>query len=274
MKNPSWWVRRTRLFFLSAVVVASTTSHTYAAFHLWQLKEFFTNADGSVQFIELFTSFSGQNFLSGHTLTATSDGVMKTYTFPANLGTGAPNTHMLLATAGFGALSGGVTADFVATPLPANFFDPLASSISFNFAGFDIVSMSGIPSSGILSLTDMTLGGTPTLVSGVNSPTNSAGTIGSVNLTSLPGDFDHDGDVDGRDFLVWQRNTSVGDLAEWQGSYGAPLVAAVAAVPEPSCWLLLLLAAMPRIARRSQSRRTLVNEQLQFVEDSPFNTLP
>jgi hypothetical protein len=70
--------------------------------------------------------------------------------------------------------------------------------------------------------------------------------------TSLPGDFDFDGDVDGSDFLVWQRNTAVGDLADWQANYGTgiPLTAASTAVPEPSCWLLILLAAMPRIARR------------------------
>ena len=34
-----------------------------------------------------------------------------------------------------------------------------------------------------------------------------------------------DGDVDGRDFLIWQRNTSTapastGNLADWQANYG------------------------------------------------------
>jgi hypothetical protein len=37
--------------------------------------------------------------------------------------------------------------------------------------------------------------------------------------------FDNNGDVDGRDFLVWQRNTSAaplpaGDLADWQTNFG------------------------------------------------------
>jgi hypothetical protein len=36
----------------------------------------------------------------------------------------------------------------------------------------------------------------------------------------MPGDFDQDGDVDGRDFLWWQRNTSVGALGGWQENYG------------------------------------------------------
>lgn len=50
------------------------------------------------------------------------------------------------------------------------------------------------------------------------------------------GDFDQDGDVDGADFLVWQRDTSVGDLVDWQANYGAPasLAEGAATVPEPS----------------------------------------
>jgi Tol biopolymer transport system component len=51
----------------------------------------------------------------------------------------------------------------------------------------------------------------------------------------LPGDFDFDGDVDGRDFLTWQRNTSVGDLADWQNNYGVGMLTANStAVPEPA----------------------------------------
>lgn len=35
-----------------------------------------------------------------------------------------------------------------------------------------------------------------------------------AGLGGHPGDFDLDGDVDGADFLLWQRNPSVGDLAD------------------------------------------------------------
>jgi|GEM_PF-1112072 len=57
-----------------------------------------------------------------------------------------------------------------------------------------------------------------------------------------PGDYDGDGDVDGADFLEWQRNDGTpSGLAAWQASYGnAPLVGAVTAVPEPSSVVLLL----------------------------------
>ena len=59
-----------------------------------------------------------------------------------------------------------------------------------------------------------------------------------------PGDFNGDGSVDGRDFLAWQRgespnSLSAGDLADWQNNYGPGPLAAVSAVPEPSCLLLL-----------------------------------
>lgn len=54
---------------------------------------------------------------------------------------------------------------------------------------------------------------------------------------TIAGDFDGDGDVDGRDFLFWQRNTSVGSLSDWQANYGASSLGAVStslAIPEPS----------------------------------------
>lgn len=63
-------------------------------------------------------------------------------------------------------------------------------------------------------------------------------------VTSDSGDFDGDGDVDGNDFLVWQRGGSPnginsGDLALWQSQYdGTPPLAASTAVPEPSALLL------------------------------------
>jgi fibronectin-binding autotransporter adhesin len=68
------------------------------------------------------------------------------------------------------------------------------------------------------------------------------------------GDFDQDGDVDGRDFLVWQRNTSVGNLADWQANYGVGTVSAVTsattAVPEPTGIVLVAMAGLFVAARR------------------------
>jgi T5SS/PEP-CTERM-associated repeat protein len=72
------------------------------------------------------------------------------------------------------------------------------------------------------------------------------------------GDFDFDGDVDGRDFLLWQRGEtfnplSAADLAAWQENYGAPpLAAVVAPLPEPH-GVALIVTALLTIARRRRA---------------------
>ena len=67
---------------------------------------------------------------------------------------------------------------------------------------------------------------------------------------SLAGDFDVDGDVDGADFLRWQRAFGTlyngNDLTDWETNYGMvdPLSAAWSAVPEPNSLALLCLGAL------------------------------
>ena len=74
---------------------------------------------------------------------------------------------------------------------------------------------------------------------------------------SPDGDFDADGDVDGADFLKWQRDgLSAGDLADWQASYGPGIAAAAStAVPEPASLLLLVLGGLATCGvRRTRMR--------------------
>ena len=73
-------------------------------------------------------------------------------------------------------------------------------------------------------------------------------------------DFDADGDVDGRDFLVWQRGAAPGgatpaNLALWQSQYGTPSTAVLGAVPEPSSLLLLSLGSVLSLSMRRRNRR-------------------
>ena len=73
----------------------------------------------------------------------------------------------------------------------------------------------------------------------------------SPALDELPGDFDSDGDVDGTDFLIWQRGGSAfplsqSDLADWEANYGTvvPLAGALSSVPEPSAGLLMMMGLL------------------------------
>lgn len=98
----------------------------------------------------------------------------------------------------------------------------------------------------------------------VNGPTGGAEQemiVHSFTYTPLEttADFDADGDVDGQDFLVWQRGLGTGvtnlagdanydgvvnaaDLAVWAAQYGTPVSGALAQVPEPSAASLAVLA--------------------------------
>jgi hypothetical protein len=72
------------------------------------------------------------------------------------------------------------------------------------------------------------------------------------------GDFDLDGDVDGGDFLVWQRGLGTqfdaGDLADWRMNYGTGGAnASAGAVPEPMSQGLIVVASLALgLARRKR----------------------
>lgn len=78
--------------------------------------------------------------------------------------------------------------------------------------------------------------------------------------TGIPGDFDLDNDVDGIDFLKWQRGElsvahSPTDLEDWESNYGTdldPLASAV--VPEPGRLCLGALVASCVTIRRWRTR--------------------
>ncbi|QDS98506.1 PEP-CTERM sorting domain-containing protein [Adhaeretor mobilis] len=75
-------------------------------------------------------------------------------------------------------------------------------------------------------------------------------------MTGTPGDLDDDGDVDGADFLEFQRTDgSAAGLTAFQDNYGTvPALASVSAVPEPSSLLLLALTATTGLTTRQRCR--------------------
>lgn len=123
-------------------------------------------------------------------------------------------------------------------------------------------------------------------------PNAGAGLVGleieSIQVTvsgvAASGDFNQDGVVDGRDFLLWQQNAGTNngvrpvldvgdadydgdvdrdDLAIWTAQYGTGGLAATSAtVPEPSAAMLLLVgAALVRFRRRTSQRSSPLTNQ-------------
>ena len=86
-----------------------------ANYHLWTINEVFSCRDGSIQFIELFTTVNGQEVLANHQFRARNLALTQTkiFTLPANSGAPTAGKYLLLATANFGVLPGGVTPDYV-----------------------------------------------------------------------------------------------------------------------------------------------------------------
>jgi hypothetical protein len=263
---------RVVLALLATACLAAPTR----AFDLWRLQEVFTNSTGTIQFIELATTGAGEFDTNNTVITATSDGVPVSYTLNHNLA-GQPSTAnrtVLISTASFVGLTGAPAPDF--GTLPQSFINPNAASITLSFAGVDSISFNSfiLPKNGIGSLVDHDLGAfTQHLTAEQNSPRNFAGASGSVNLTPFLGaDFDEMGSVNGVDLEFWKfgypremathfdgdangdAQVDGNDFLIWQRQLGmSQAVAASAAVPEPAAAVLaaILLAAATRRLRRA-----------------------
>ena len=263
-------LRLRRIHCVVLISVALICSRGEAFFHLWRFSEFYSSPDGSVQFIELHTTGLSEIFSDGATITSTSTG--KVYTFHGNLTGPTTNKSLLIATAGFGSLPGGVTPDFPPplAPLPPNFFNPNGDTITlFESFAIDTKTFTSVPTDGVMSLNY-----SPTAGVTINSPTNYSGATGSVNLAPPPppGDYNLNGVVDAADYVVW-RNTLTqtasplgsgadgnangtidsGDFDFWRARFGNSVGAGTAtvgsAVPEPGCFSFLLVSALVGLSR-------------------------
>jgi hypothetical protein len=161
-------------------------SSALAKSHLWRFDEVFSNADGSIQFIEMFVSDPNgthETFIAGKLLESDT----QTYVFPNDL----PNentfqTWILIATPSFATLPGAPTPDFV---IPANFFDPTGDELRYR-TSIDLLT---IPDDGSFP-TDGTLGYLRDGTIAANSPTNFAGQSASVDARPCVDGLDNDGD--------------------------------------------------------------------------------
>ena len=176
-------------FSLAGLLFASSSA--FASFHLFQIKEIYSDASGSVQFVELTAFAAGQQFIAGQTITSTQSGVTRSFTFPTNLpgdtatmvgddqGCGVYGgmcsftfKSFLIGTQGFAALNL-VQPDYI---VPNGFL--FTSNGSVNYANVDLVSYGSLPLDGKLSLKR---DGTTSL----NSPTNFLGMSAPLSPSSF-----------------------------------------------------------------------------------------
>lgn len=155
------------------VILLGVAGSAHATFHLWKIDEIYSNADGSVQFIELRALSGGQQFLAGHTITSSQGTQTRSFTFPSDLPRDSANRKFLIGTQGFAALNV-VAPDYI---VPDGFV--FTSNGAINFADADFLSYTSLPTTGGLSINDS--GATA-----VNSPENFAGATGTVAAAPSP----------------------------------------------------------------------------------------
>ncbi len=198
----------------------AVTAPVMAGSHSWDIVEVFSNASGSIQFVELEECCSMPNETGLLNKIVMSAATGEQLTFTANLPAGSTaNAHLLLGTAAYAALPGAVAPDYIIVP---GFFSTIAEAapgIEYHVYDDFVFSAGMLPLNGKDSLHRSG----PGYVSGANSPTNFAGESGNVD--ACPWDLDGDGEVGITDFLDllgnWDNPYGINDFLDLLGSWGS-----------------------------------------------------
>jgi hypothetical protein len=163
-----------RLLFVMFAVCAFPAQ---AAFHLFRIDQVFSNADGTIQYIELreSTGTNNESFWQGNPLTTTGGpGGMQQIVFPSNLpSSNTASKSVLVATSGFAALNL-VTPDYT---IPANFVP--VSGGTLNYANVDQIALPALPTDGATAI-DRNGAHVAAMA------TNFAGVSAAVNVAAAP----------------------------------------------------------------------------------------
>jgi hypothetical protein len=103
---------------------------TQAAHHAWQVNEVFSNADGTIQFVELFSGSEGHTRIGGFEVFSdddTSNLNHAQFTFPGDLAGSTLNKYLLLATPDF-QNAFGIPPDYL---IPAGFLVTGAGTVQY-----------------------------------------------------------------------------------------------------------------------------------------------
>ena len=142
--------RLVRALSLAVVgVVALFGVSARGASHLWVVNEVFSNADGTLQFVELWCPAPNETGLQGKSVHTNA---MTSPAFPANLPPNSTaNKYLLLATADFSALPGAPTPDLT---LPSNFLALGGDSVQWHIYTDSILAYGAgaLPTDGVQSL--------------------------------------------------------------------------------------------------------------------------
>jgi hypothetical protein len=170
---------RARWILASVTLLTAYTPSAKAAFHLWQITQLYSNASGTLQFIEMQDlpsndPFGFQNSVNGMSIQIVSGVNSNTFTIPGSptLGGNTINHHLLFGTAGIQA-AGGPAPDFT---LPDNFLFTGGGTINY-FAIGSGTSYTALPSNGVSSYS---FPGGSTIVTNV--ATNYSGAFGTVGV--------------------------------------------------------------------------------------------
>ena len=160
----------------AALLVLAFALPCQAKNHLWRFTEFFSNADGTIQFIEMQECCGSDAEVQ---MSATSM-VSNSHTFPFPNNLPGPTAHrwIIIATQGFAALPGAPTPDYI---MPNRFFEPTGDTLRYR-GTTDVVPIApgALPLDGRSSLDRNLTTGQLSVI--INNPINFAGVEGSVTV--------------------------------------------------------------------------------------------
>ena len=205
-----------------ALALASLTiaPAALAGAHTWDVWEVFSNADGTIQFVEIreANGTSMEIAIGGHAMIANPSGT--TFTIPGNVVAPTSNRSYLIATPGFAALPGAPTPNAVKNT--GFLFALTDTSMQYNPYDTATWASGALPTDGVHSL--QRTGPGQAMVVSVNSPTNYAGATGSVNaappIPGVPGLTVSKLAVDGSSLSVAFNTASCSDGNDHQILYG------------------------------------------------------
>ncbi len=158
--------------FVLIVALLAISFSSRATHHSWQIVEVFSNADGTLQFIEMTSAADSHNLVTCCSMYANNKatGADKEWKFTADLASSNTNgKSMLIATAGFEAAFG-IKPDYI---IPDGYLAPAGGDVFYN----NTLTWSALPTDGVMSYG----------ASGINkagTPKNFSGT--EVTLTAKP----------------------------------------------------------------------------------------